>query len=68
MRETTVKQWILRPEQIDCHICGGASNSEEGYEDEDIFIDAGECCAGTGLDEMPWTETHTQGRERWNGK
>ncbi len=60
-------KWAMRPEKVDCLVCKGDISDENLDENRHKLIRPGECCAGTGLDELPWTELFKKGRRQWNG-
>lgn len=57
-------RWTWRPEKVDCRICGGDIHDRERGSPTLILPReaATVCCAGTGLDEIPWSELFKKGR------
>lgn len=60
-------RWAMRPGKIDCTVCTG--DARHLMEDGDTkMIQPLDCCAFTGLDEIPWTELFMIGRMHRNGQ
>ena len=69
LRPLTYKdQWMERPENVDCHICGGDGSLRDANRDDPKLdvIQAEECCSFTGIDQIPWSELFRSGRSTWN--
>ncbi len=61
------RKWERRPSKVDCWHCGGDKDDKGSQPGGNELVEAGECCAETGLDAIPWTELFRAGRARWNG-
>lgn len=61
------RRWERRPAKVDCYVCHGDKNEVSITAGGNEYVEAGECCAFTGLDEIPWTELFKIGRKQWNG-
>lgn len=60
-------RWERRPSMVDCYVCRGDITEVSHTAGGNDHVQAGECCAYTGLDEIPWTELFKIDRSQWNG-